>query len=473
MQSRRDQVQAHLFMVGRLKSGILGADPDALEPPLARTSRGLFVGMILAMLGLVAFALFGLLFPGGSATWRNSRTLLIVKESGARYVYLDGTLHPVLNYASAVLLLGSTQTTQVSASALNGVPRGAPVGIPGAPDELPAAAKMGGDRSWRVCASQDGADSTPTTSVLIDIPGTPQALPTSQGVLVGVADDASYLLWYGRRYRLPGDRASLGVLGYADAPVRQVNAAFINAVPAGPDLAAPAVPGRGRDGPRIGGQPTKVGQLFVLASSGQAYVLTTGGLRPVTRTQYDLLLADPDTAKLAYGGATPATRPLDAGDLTTHADSARYDETSLPPTPPTLVRPGGVEAVCLLVQPAGDAPRYGFYLTDAGTLDAHPVTVPESVIPSCSPADQVAVGASGGALVRVLPAAGLSRNGRVYLITPAGIRYPMTSSGMQTLGYSSVTPTAIPHELLDALPTGPVLDAVQSGVRGFTVAGCM
>lgn len=33
MQSKRDQVQAHTFMMGRLSSGLLTADPDAPESP--------------------------------------------------------------------------------------------------------------------------------------------------------------------------------------------------------------------------------------------------------------------------------------------------------------------------------------------------------------------------------------------------------------------------------------------------------
>ena len=475
MQSRRDQVQAHRFVVGRLTSGILGADPDMPETPLARTSRGVFIGALLGILALAVSAIFGLLVPSKSTKWRTARSLIIVKESGARYVYVNGTLHQVLNYASAVLLIGGTTTTTVPASALNGVPRGAPIGIPGAPDELPRAAQLGGDRPWRVCASQNGADSKPLTSMLIDVPDLPQVLPAGQGVLVGAGEKATYLLWQGKRYRMPEDRASLGALGYADARVRNVDAAFLNAVPAGPDLAAPPVPGRGGDGPRIAGQPAKVGQLFVLTGSGQTYVLTTGGLRPVTRTQQALLLAHPDTAKLAYGGAAPVIRELDAGELTTHADPVRYDEIGLPPAPPELVRPGGVAAVCLLVQPFRDAPRYGTYLTDADTLGGHPVIVPESVIPSCAPADKVVVGPTGGAVVRVLSSSGLSRNGRLYLITPTGIKYPMTGAGAQTLGYSSVTATAIPHALLDALPTGPLLDAsaVRSGARGFPVEGCV
>ena len=40
MQSKRDQVQAHAFAMGRLTSGMLLADPDAPESPLARTTRG-------------------------------------------------------------------------------------------------------------------------------------------------------------------------------------------------------------------------------------------------------------------------------------------------------------------------------------------------------------------------------------------------------------------------------------------------
>ncbi|HEY3506075.1 MAG TPA: type VII secretion protein EccB [Actinocatenispora sp.] len=471
MQSRRDQVQAHLFVVGRLTSGILGAEPDVPETPLARTTRGLFIGTILALLGIAAFAVFGLLFPGGSQAWRTSRSLLIVKESGARYVYLGGVLHPVLNSASAVLLLGGTQTAGVAAKDLDGVPRGTPVGIPGAPDDLPAATKLGGTRSWQVCAGVGGND-TPTTSVLVARRGTPQVLPQSRGVLVGVRGDANYLLWYGKRYRLPNDHATLGALGYADAPARRVDSAFLNAVPPGPDLVAPRVDDRGHPGPRIGGQPAKVGQLFTLHGSGQHYVLTSGGLRPVTRTEYVLLMARPETAKLAYGGSAPAALPLDGADLAAHADAGRYDD-GLPPVPPAATPPGATDAVCLYLQPGRDTPRYGVFLTDAGRLGAHPVVVPEGVAPSCAPAARVAVGDQGGAVVHVLPTAGAAPNSREYLVTPGGVKYPMTPGGAQALGYSTVAATRVPHTVLDALPTGPLLDPalVQAG-GSAGVSGC-
>lgn len=40
MQNRKDQVQAHQFVVARLTAGLLRADPDAPETPLRRTNRG-------------------------------------------------------------------------------------------------------------------------------------------------------------------------------------------------------------------------------------------------------------------------------------------------------------------------------------------------------------------------------------------------------------------------------------------------
>lgn len=40
MHSKRDQVQAHLFIMGRLASAMLRSEPDAPESPLGRTNRG-------------------------------------------------------------------------------------------------------------------------------------------------------------------------------------------------------------------------------------------------------------------------------------------------------------------------------------------------------------------------------------------------------------------------------------------------
>lgn len=50
MQNRREQIQAHMFVMGRLTSGLLRTDLDAPESPVGRTNRGLAIGIIVALL---------------------------------------------------------------------------------------------------------------------------------------------------------------------------------------------------------------------------------------------------------------------------------------------------------------------------------------------------------------------------------------------------------------------------------------
>ncbi|MEU5249895.1 type VII secretion protein EccB, partial [Streptomyces asoensis] len=69
MQSKRDQVQAHAFVMGRLTSGMLLADPDAPESPLARTTRGAGIGVVITVLICAGAVVFGLISPGGNDSW--------------------------------------------------------------------------------------------------------------------------------------------------------------------------------------------------------------------------------------------------------------------------------------------------------------------------------------------------------------------------------------------------------------------
>src|SRR5262245_22672624 len=90
MQSRRDQVQAHAYVVGRLVSALVRAEPDLAESPVRRNTTGWFVGLLIAALLVAAFAVFGLIFPGGGRLWTQPGALVVEKETGNRYIYLDG-----------------------------------------------------------------------------------------------------------------------------------------------------------------------------------------------------------------------------------------------------------------------------------------------------------------------------------------------------------------------------------------------
>ncbi|MFF8430645.1 type VII secretion protein EccB [Streptomyces sp. NPDC016566] len=463
MQSRRDQVQAHMFIMGRLASGMLRADPDALDTPNSRTGRARTWGVALGVgIGVVS-ALYGVVFPGGGTDWKAPGTLVVVKQTGARFLYIGGSLHPVLNEASAKLLAGDRMVVDsVDAASLSSAVRGTPVGIVGAPDELPDPATMRG-ATWLACASQrrdESGGNAPQLTLAIEPEREGSALPKGKGVLIADPDGVRYLLWQGQRLRLDADNGAVQALGYSSVQPVQVSAAFLNAIPSGPDLAAPEVTDRGAPGPALSGQPTTVGQLFTGPAGGR-YLLTTDGLVPLTRIEYMLLSGDPRTQRDAYQGGSVTTTAIGPDDLTAHTAPAgklpRSPGDALPAKPPAPVVLDPDQSVCADLHPASAAPRLSIAVAEAMTTAGHPPTVQPGVIPSCTQADRVAVRPGGGALVRALSGAGTGST--YYLVTDAGVKFPLpTGQTAQQLGYSTSTAAGVPGALLGMLPSGPSLD---------------
>ncbi|MGW4807651.1 type VII secretion protein EccB [Kitasatospora sp. NPDC004272] len=459
MQSRRDQVQAHLFVMGRVAAGVLRAEPDAPDTPVGRTNRGAALGLAVAVLIGAGAGVYGLVKPGGASGWKKPGTLVVVKESGARYLYTGDLLHPVLNEASARLLAGDRLTVaQVSARSLEGTGRGTPVGIVGAPDGLPAAAAVGA-ADWLVCsvrtAGAGAAQAVPRSAVSIG-PRQPGRDAGDRAVLVAAPDGAQHLLWHGHRYALAVEARALGYPGAEPVPV---TAAFLSAFPAGPELRAPEVPGRGGAGPVLAGQPTRIGQLFG-GTGAERYLLTQGGLVPLTETQLALLQGDPRTQRDAYGGGRVVLAPVGAADLAAHSAPAAGapDPAGLPERPPELLRPAADRALCAALHPAADGEgELALTVPDATAVLGLPPALQPGVLPSCTPADRIAVRPGAGALVRALAGGGYGST--LYLVTDGGVKYPLASAAAaERLGYAGTAPAAVPSRLLSLLPTGPSLD---------------
>ncbi|GJF33004.1 type VII secretion protein EccB [Kitasatospora sp. NE20-6] len=460
MQSRRDQVQAHLFVMSRLASGMLRDEPDAPDTPIGRTSRGMMGGLAIAALISLVVAIYGMVVPGGATSWQKPGTLVVVKESGARYLSVGGVLHPVLNEASARLLAGDQLTVeQVSVKSLEEAPRGAPIGIVGAPDGLPEASRLG-KAPWLVCAIQQ-----------TDLPGRPsrlalmmgprqegRALTDDQSVLVATPDGTEYLLWRGRRLRL--DDATGRALGYGAVVPFPVSEAFPNTLPAGPDLASPPVDRRGSAGPSLAGLPTRVGQLFA-GPAGEHYVLAADGLVPLTATMFELLRGDRRTQQDAYGGSAVTPVLIGPADLADHSVSAavaaRWSDGGLPSTPPSVQSVVRTQAVCTDLRLSATEPVIGVRIADAAAVTGQSPAVQPGVLAACAGADLVAVRPGSGALVRALPGGGAGST--LYLVTDAGVRYPLASAAAaKQLGYGAAAVQSVPDLLLGLLPTGPSLD---------------
>jgi type VII secretion protein EccB len=467
VQSRRDQVQAQSYVLGRLTGALVSAEPDGLENPHRRLVVGTISGILLAVLIIAGFTILGFIVPGGASSWRQPGVLVLEKETGNRYVYVNGLLRPVLNYASARLLFNKAPTVvSVSRASLKDVAHGQPVGIVGAPDALPTAGAVG-SQVWTVCAvanrDQAGALSTATT-LTIEQAATgarrDHPLHPDQAIVVTAGTDR-FLVWQGRRLRLT-DSWVARVLGYGPDAF-PVETGWLDSVPVGPDIGPLAVPGRGSVGPQVDGRQAKVGELFVARTAGtpeRHYLLQRDGLTELTPLAYAIAAADPETTKL-YGGQPAQPRELSPGALAQLQVSHQPTlPAGVPDTPPQLAQltPGGtwcvrqtmadgrVEVTADLPVTAAGAVRDGVGITRT-TLTAAAVAVQPG---------------SGGLVLagRVDQAAGSG----FYLVTDAGVKYPLATSAVaDQLGYPATGARPVPRRLLDMLPTGPLLDAALAG----------
>ncbi|WP_371621625.1 type VII secretion protein EccB [Streptomyces sp. NBC_01116] len=483
MQSKRDQVQAHGFMMGRLSSGLLTADPDAPESPLGRTTRGVVFGLLVTLLIGAGATVYGLLRPGGNETWRKGENLVVNRETGARYLWTgtDGVLHPVRNYASARLIGGPRlKAVDVSTASLRDVPVGSPAGIPGAPDTLPGPGQLDSG-AWHMCVTGPGGalpstsgavtgagvDEAGATTLVAGAPLETQDVGADRGVLVSGPGRTEYLVWRGSRLLL--DRASdaRNALGFGSERAMPVSAAFLDALAPGPVLKPPEVPGRGQKGPVLGGEPSTIGQLFEVSVPGGGstyHLLREDGLAPLSRLEAALVLGDPATQKDAYQGRSPEARTVGADALRTHRAkeaAAGSSAAELPRTPPIPRSAPRGSALCAQVDGGDGGARIRSVLVPLTGLG--PVAVAQGaaqpLAAACARTDATVVRPGRGALVRALHASGAAHAGTTYLVAENGVKYRVPAKeSLEALGYGEGDIGSVPAPLLAALPTGADLD---------------
>jgi ESX secretion system ATPase EccB len=464
MASRQEELDAYRFTVQRVVTALVRRESDAGQPALPRSAPPALAGLLVAVLALAAVAVPAVL-GAAAVNWRNPSAIIIERESGARYVYRADALHPVLNYASALLLAGAGARVLIApGSALRDAPRGAVLGIPGAPDSLPPRRRLLG-AAWSLCsrpvAAPVPAGPGASSALLVGTPAPAGRLLGDDAVLVSTADGDVHLLWHGHRYRVPEPRVVLAALGWADKVPVPVALALVNAVPAGADLARIALPGRGSRVPRLPG--ARVGQVFRAETQGgarQYAVATPDGLASITQVQADLLLGDPDT--VAAVGRHEATR-VSPGELAAAAHAVSLAPAAGDAAPPASTpRLAGARGICAVVRgveagvevrvddaPASTGPPEGWaagVATGGRSSGGHVL------------ADTVVVPPGTGALVRAETAAN-GPGGTAYLVTDLGVRYPLAGPEVAAmLGYPGSGYSRLPAALVALLPTGPALD---------------
>jgi type VII secretion protein EccB len=449
--SHKDLLQAHRLMTQRAALALISGEPDAQHQPLRRLNAGTISSLLVGAIAAAVFGVLGLISPGSASNLTKPGTLVIDKDSATAYVPCDsGKLCPALNYPSALLALDSGQVRRVNVSqaSLARYSLGPTIGVPGLPQDLPAAPDLV-TGPWSVCAASGG------TTLVGGHPVGGTVLGPATAALATTGHDDVWVLWNGQRLAI---QPRIAQTLFPAMQVQTVPLAWLNALPQGPDFAAPQIAGQGIRLTGPGGTLATVGQVFDQTGAGgavaQYYVLLADGkLAQIDGTQAQLLEREP---------GAPAGQPIAPSVATADLSGTVIPRHGLPAAVPTVSPVSS--ALCVTYPP-----------------DLSPRIVTGAAVPSgatqtgaTSPAALTGVGLppAGGALIGAAP--GPTRAGVTsYFLVTGATRYALTTQPVAAvLGYDLKTQAAVlPAGLLDLLPAGPALNPSAATKAAIGTAG--
>jgi type VII secretion protein EccB len=456
----RLQISGHRFMRRRIACALLGRDLRSGNESMRAPSQSLTAGLVLSIVLLAGCLVLALLRP---QTGAETAPIVMERQSGALYVRLGETLHPVMNLASARLIVkGDADPQPMAASAISRSKMGALLGIPGAPQFL--GKPLGEDESqWAVCDSRDD------TTVIVGGERQSDVLERDQTLLVTPTSGGStYLLFDGRRAAVNLAEAAvaraLGLEGQTPLPVSPV---LLNLIPESPPITAPRIPDVGRRGPdSLPGFP--VGSVLRVARTGgdELYVVLRQGVQRVGRVAADLMrFADSQGNRTAIAVAPDLIRATKSVTLLPVSD---YPDR----VQPRSVADGATVCVGWRYAPSGTvAVSYS-----VGSLPIPVGHAPVRLVRADGrgPAvDAVYLPPGRTAYVRATSLSGADvRAGTRYLISDTGVRFAVhDDDAAHDLGLPGALVPA-PWSVLATLPAGPELSRTNASVaRDVSVAG--
>jgi type VII secretion protein EccB len=293
------QIKAHFWLRRRVGYGLTLRNVS-MQFDLARWLRSIPAVAAVVLLVVCGGAyIFSVIRPAGKI---GGSRLVMDRVSGRKYVNANGLLYPVLNEASAKLIVGmATEPVGVRRAAIAGRPQGPTVGIAGAPDEMPVT--NGPSTAVAVCQK------VPLESVaghvmvaVLDggvVFGSRADRMGPLDAIVGTLNGQTWVIWGGKKSVVdPNDRIVLSALGIdrdvLNRPV-PLTPAFANAVPSGLPLVDPAVPDAGMPAPWSLGRPLSVGAVVQSALPGRGqrfYLVLKDGVQEVSPTVAAMLRSE-------------------------------------------------------------------------------------------------------------------------------------------------------------------------------------
>ncbi|MEU9989382.1 type VII secretion protein EccB [Streptomyces sp. NPDC048045] len=499
MASRRDQLNAYTFAKRRMLASFVQSSPDASDEGAPRPLRAILPGVIVGVVVLAAFGAWGMFKPTAPQGWDDpGQKVIIASKSTTRYVVLETKgkvqLHPVLNMASAKLVLSSqsdVDVVTVDESILDSgkIPHGVTIGIPYAPDRLPSGQEAGAAKQWAVCERPSGSgDSIQKAAFVLAkrdqkrTEGAEQKLHGGELLYVVTPDKTRYIVdAQGRAYTVDGTNGLLlrTLVGPNREP-QHVTREWIDTLHTGDPISFPKVDGvpgaPAHASGQLDSQANRVGMVLRSPVNGQekSYVVLQNRVAPVSDFVAQLLLASRDLVKLGQAGHA---KEVSSGAMDPGQPFGA--EHKWPTEKPSAVNEastagGSRNTVCNVLRDV-DAKNGDTTLSTWAGTDF------PAVLPTGSSSAYVTAGS--GQLYRQFQGKE-TKAGPVFLTTDTGLRYALQSNdddnatndaGIGTtakqrkelqqeaklaqthLGYADLDPTPIPAAWSEFLPTGPRL----------------
>ncbi|MEU6557605.1 type VII secretion protein EccB [Streptomyces sp. NPDC046915] len=496
MASRRDELNAYTFAKRRTLAAFLQPSPSGSEEGAPKPLRAVVPSLVAGALTLAVFGAWGMFQPTAPAGWDKPGTRVIVgKQSTTRYVVLKTgkvtRLHPVLNLASARLLMNDAdyQVIQVSDDILDSgkLPRGPILGIPYAPDRLPSAEEAGKAKRWAVCEQPGGKGETVQEATFVLAQRDAAKADGSRRLAGG---DVLYVKTRtGRRYLVDSRGTSYAVTGVeSDALTtalvgsrkpQLVTKEWLGTLHQGAPIRFPQLPSGVGSPANVPGQlsaeENKVG-MVLRTETGEGtkyYVVLPGKVQPISDFTAWLLISSPQTAPLNMNGEA---RTVGLQDFTADSEPFAGQPADWPRERARQVNSvspaAGRDTVCSVLRDVDD--------DNSATLSTWAGT------------DYPAEITADGTSTYVTPGTGLlytqfqgteTGAGALFLVTDTGLRYavqangdsdsqksdigadgkktsdgtPEPSEAQVKLGYQNVRPAKVPTVWSEFLAKGPRL----------------
>jgi type VII secretion protein EccB len=443
MATKKDLIEAQGFSRRRLLSAFTSGAPGGKELEPAAPLRAVLAGVVLSAMIILAGVFYGLLRPGLPTGWENN-TLVLVKDSGARYITIDSVLYPVINTASARLLMPSGKFSVITTDrdTLDGIEIGPTIGILGGPDDIPAPRALIND-GWAACVTPDGG----TT---LSLPSNRLVTPVTEASVVEL-DDRLYVIAGNLRYEVAANDADavLRSVGLNAGSAVPVDSRWLNLFDEGTPLAPLVV---SNAGDTLSGTELTIGAVLHPegATADTRYLVTDAGdLAQLTPLAYQLYLLGSG----AFLGGERDVSPAQVAALSSADQAGGIDW----PTEPLVSVDRDVASCAVLQHDDAGQPQTSFAtLVDQDDLGEAGV--------------DVSVG--GGALIRV-GGSSASDAGLVYLVDESGTAYPVPGADADIigrLGYDLDDVDLVPGSWLQFLAAGPELTEGAAGSSPQPVA---